>query len=442
MGYELYNVYVDDGYSAKDTNRPALQKMLAEIPQKNFDIIIVWNSDRLTRDVIDGLTMVKTLFNKHGVKFASITEDIDTSTPDGMMMFTMRLMMAQRERERIGERVAFGQAKKAQTGRRVSLGAIYGYDVVEGKLEVNTAEAVVVDDIYNWYVYKGWGYGRIAAYLNSLSIPAKKTKWAASTIKGILQNITYIGKNEWTPKIGEPVVTDGEHEAIVPKELFILAQTQLARRGSMEISRSSYSYPFSSVVKCGDCGASYTASYTRKDGESRSYANYRCANKKSGQCKASDIAGIKLTRLFFDYFNQDYTIITTETYEPEMSKAELRDIEKEKTRLEREIKKLENRKNNLLDDLGDKVISRDDYKRKVDEINATLIKLNNDLREIAPPEIEETVTQEEVMAFIRDLEDTWKYMDDEQRKFAIQTLFKRIVIQKDEDWRIIEVDPA
>jgi site-specific DNA recombinase len=434
-GYDFVETYMDDGYSAKDMNRPALKRMLAEIPKHSFDMIVVWHTDRLTRDIIDGLTMVKTLFNKYGVKFASVTEDIDTSSYDGMMMFTMRLMMAQRERERIGERVSMALAKKASTGKRVTLGAIYGYDVVDGKLVINPTEAEWVRWIYQQYVYKSWGYGRIAKYLNDNNVPAKLTKWAASTIKGILKNITYTGKNLWNG-----ILSQGDHELVIPDELFGMAETQLKRRGSLEMSRSSYHYPFSSIIKCGACGASYTASYTRKPEDKYGYCNYRCSNKKAGLCKEPDIAEMKFAKLFFDFFSN--MVIQASSYNPSPTEDTVKQAEKEKKRIEREIAKLDNRKSNLLDDLGDKIITREDYKKKIEEINQNLTKLQQELNIIQPQEVAATLSPSEIAERIRNLEDDWIRMSNEDRKFVIQVLFKRIVISKGTEWEIKEVEPA
>jgi site-specific DNA recombinase len=415
--------------------------MLADIPKRRFDMIVVWNSDRLSRDVIDGLTIVKTQFNKYGIKFASVTEDIDTSTPDGMMMFTMRLMFAQRERERIAERVTMGMSKKASTGRRVSLGPVMGYDNVDGKLIVNESEAQVVRRVFELYVYKMYGLERLAAMLNSEGWPRKKGgKWYSSTVKRIILNQTYIGYNVWTPRHGDSIVVKGEHEPIVSEELFELAQTQFKRRTNLEVSRSSYPYPFSTIVKCGECGASYTA-MTTQEYKGKRYVHYRCMNKRPGLCSSADISGVKLTNLFFEYFDQ--LEVEAEEYIPEATQDEMRHVEKEKSRIDREIKKLEKRKSTLLDNLGDNIITRDDYKMKVAEINESMDRLRRELDLIEPQEVSVTRSPKEIIDRIKELHDVWPYMEDEHRKYIVQMIFKRIVIKKTDDkWSITHVDPA
>lgn len=415
--------------------------MLGEIPKKKFDMIVVWNSDRLSRDVIDGLTIVKSQFNKYGIKFASVTEDIDTSTPDGMMMFTMRLMFAQRERERIAERVTMGMSRKASTGRRVSLSPILGYDHIGGKLVVNEEEAKAVRRVFELYVYKMYGLEKLAATMNTEQWPRKKRgNWYGSTVKRVLLNRTYTGYNVWTPKTGDPIIVKGEHDPIITEELFELAQKQFHRRTSLEMSRSSYPYPFSAILKCGRCGCSYTAR-TSQAYKGKRYTHYSCQNKRPKICDAPDISGVKLTRLFFEYFNR--ITIQGETYTPEPTKDELRNIEKEKARIEREMTKLEKRKSTLLDNLGDNIITRDDYKMKVSEINQAVDNLRRELESIQPLEPEATRSPQEIIDFVKNLEGDWPYMEDEQRKFIIQMIFRRIVIHfSDNKWNIIHVDPA
>ncbi len=436
--HELVKCYIDDGYTAKHTKRPALQEMLEDIRQKKIKFVVVWNSDRLTRTTIDGLTMVTLLFNPHGVGFASVTEDIDTSTPDGMMMFTIRLSLAQREREKIAERVSLGQTRKAKTGKRVHLGAIFGYDVIDGKLIINEIEAEVVRLIFDLYVYKGWGYGKISTYLNDEGMKAKKTVWYASTVKGILLNVTYAGYNAHTPVGGSTTIEKGEHDPIISLELSSMAISQRTRRGNQDMSRSSFNYPFSSIVKCGECGSSYTAYYTKKPKDKEKYCNYRCQNKKSGLCHASDIAGMKLEKLFFDYFDREEREV--ETYVPELSKDELKEIDKEKKRIEREMNKLNSRKSNLLDQLGDNIITSADYTSKVDEISNSLKSLKEKLDSFVDVSPKEVVSKESVVEMVEQLREDWKYMEDKQKKFVIQIMFRRILIKKIEDvWTIKEL---
>ena len=177
--------------------------MLSQIKSKKFDVICVWNSDRLTRTVLDGLIMVTNMFRPAGIEFVSYTEDIDTSTPDGMMMFTIRLSMAQRERERIAERASMGQAARARRGLRNTPTRPYGYDInADLSLTTNEEEAVIVRQVFEWFL-AGWGRIKIARTLNTTGIngepiPAKGGGlWYESVITDMITNPTYIGATHY-----------------------------------------------------------------------------------------------------------------------------------------------------------------------------------------------------------------------------------------------------
>ena len=96
---EIYDYYVDDGYSAKDLNRPHLQEMLRDIKDNKINVVIVWALDRLTRDVVDMWTLLDN-FNKHQVKFLSMSDSTSTTTASGRLELNVKGIFAQYEREK------------------------------------------------------------------------------------------------------------------------------------------------------------------------------------------------------------------------------------------------------------------------------------------------------------------------------------------------------
>ncbi len=95
-------LYVDDGYSAKDLNRPQAMRLFKDIEEKKIDTVVVYKLDRLTRNV-KNLYELMDLFDKSNCKLISLTESLDTSSASGRFFITMLGAMAQWERETISE---------------------------------------------------------------------------------------------------------------------------------------------------------------------------------------------------------------------------------------------------------------------------------------------------------------------------------------------------
>ena len=96
--------YDDGGWSGGNINRPALQRMMADIRAGLIDIVVVYKIDRLSRSLTD-FAELQTEFDKYGVSFVSVTQEINTSTSSGRMMLNILMTFAQFEREVIAERI-------------------------------------------------------------------------------------------------------------------------------------------------------------------------------------------------------------------------------------------------------------------------------------------------------------------------------------------------
>jgi DNA invertase Pin-like site-specific DNA recombinase len=125
-GWEICGEYVDHISGAKD-KRPALDRLMAEAHRRRFDAVIVWKFDRFARSVSHLLRALET-FRNLGIEFVSLSEQVDTSTPMGKMVFTVLGAVAELERSLIVERVKAGlrnaRAKGKRLGRpRVSVSA-------------------------------------------------------------------------------------------------------------------------------------------------------------------------------------------------------------------------------------------------------------------------------------------------------------------------------
>jgi DNA invertase Pin-like site-specific DNA recombinase len=133
-GFEVTEIITDAGISAKNFNRPGVQRVLSMMKQKAVDAVIVAKLDRLTRSVRD-LADIIDLSNKKGIALISVNERIDTGSAAGRMIVNMMGVISQWEREAIGERTKTAiQYKKARGETYSSRYALYGYEKQDGHL--------------------------------------------------------------------------------------------------------------------------------------------------------------------------------------------------------------------------------------------------------------------------------------------------------------------
>ena len=434
--YELTNVYTDDGYSAKNMNRPQLQQMLSDLKQRKFNIIVIWRLDRLTRDTMDGLNMVKNEFKPYGVEFASINEDIDTTTPDGYMMFTIRLSMAQNEREKIAERVTLGMKARAKKGLRPNASVPYGYDLTpELTLEINEEEAEVVRNIYDWYL-TGHGKFKISKMLTEHSIPTKtgRLAWVEGTVNNILNSPTYYGANHMKPKgTAEPIIVKGTHEGIISEAKFNEVQKVQKRKQEGSMSTSSYDFPFSNIVKCAECGSNYYGQQRRTRAGSIA-RSYRCRNNaKTRMCSAADISEPKLYDLF-KRFLSNFEFITTD---PNKS-IDGKDVAKDIKKLTKLIEDANTKKKNYTRAMGSGKLDYDMFSELMEEENAKLETWKAELETLNTMVPNTTRTKSDVARSINELNNNWDSMTHKQRKIIVQQLFEAIVIKKEGNyWHVV-----
>ena len=124
-GWELTGEYVDAGISGAKDSRPELNRLNADAKRRRFDAVVVWKFDRFARSVSHLLRALEE-FRALGIEFVSLSEQVDTSTPMGKMVFTVLGAVAELERSLITERVRAGlrnaRAKGIKLGRpRIAL---------------------------------------------------------------------------------------------------------------------------------------------------------------------------------------------------------------------------------------------------------------------------------------------------------------------------------
>ena len=117
-GWKIYREFVDEGYTGKNTIRPAFKQMLDEARRRKFDVLLVWKLDRLSRSLRDLIGTLDELGHL-GIDFISYDNKIDTSSPTGKLVFQIIGAVAEFERDIISERVKAGLRNARRKGKRL-----------------------------------------------------------------------------------------------------------------------------------------------------------------------------------------------------------------------------------------------------------------------------------------------------------------------------------
>jgi site-specific DNA recombinase len=280
--------YDDGGFSGGTIERPALKRLLIDVDAGKVDVIVVYKVDRLTRSLADFAKIVEALDAK-GVSFVSVTQQFNTTSSMGRLTLNVLLSFAQFEREVTGERIrdkiAASKKKGIWMGGRVPL----GYDLQSRKLVPNHNEAALVCKVFSLYLQLGC-VSKLAAQLAGEKIYSKIRITSCGTRSGgsafgrgalydLLRNRLYRGeirhREMWYP---------GEHQAIVPEELWrrvqeLLTKNLRAHRNGIREHSSSLLTGLLEDTK----GTRFTPSFTIKDGRRFRYYVSQSVIKNPGE---------------------------------------------------------------------------------------------------------------------------------------------------------------
>ncbi|MEF3306633.1 recombinase family protein [Paenibacillus sp. GYB003] len=433
--WTLVGYFSDPGYSGKNLERPDIKRLLAEIERNNIDVLVVHKLDRLTRDIGDLYNLMK-LFDKHNVKFVSITEKIDTDTAMGRMFIFMLGIFAQWYRENLSEEVRKGMEKRAKKGLHNITVPLFGYDRLEdGELRINEEQAKWVYWTFEQYL-KGIGTTNLAKMLNDRGVYRNKgAKWDQHKVALTLRNYHYTGKVHWKSALveeNERIVRDGKHEAIIPVEMFEQVQRILERRREGLMSRNSYEYVYGGIIKCGKCGGTYKGKYN-KTLKNTIYRGYVCSNnERYGSCDASGISELNLTKLLFGSLNLTAgDLLTSFTDETNRSQID------EREEIQKQMSASEVRRSRWQRAYGDGLMPYDDFAKLMKEEMDSMTELSKRLADL-PRAVPSTITPEEALETLRAIKENWPYLEQSTKKQVMQSLFQQITILKENDKWIIE----
>lgn len=289
--------YVDDGYSAKNLNRPGVQNLIQDCRAHKLDAVLVWRLDRLTRNLRDLLMLMEDVFRANGVEFVSSTESIDTSTPTGRLMLNVLGAFAQNEREVNAQRVKAVMMEISKGCKHLGGIPPYGYSVdSEGYYQIQPEEAEAVRMIFTMKS-NGASYSEIAdALARAGHVTRSGAPFGKNTLYDMLRNEKYTGvylynraaeadrngrrNNRASKPESEITRIDGGMPAIISidewKKVRNLSKEGTALGGK---NHAKNNYILSGLVYCGECGRKMVICNGGKNRDGSYWRAYRCPGK-------------------------------------------------------------------------------------------------------------------------------------------------------------------
>lgn len=323
LGIKKYEVFEDAGYSAKNTDRPAYQQMMARLRTGEFSHVLVWKIDRISRNLLDFASMYQEL-KDYGITFVSKNEQFDTSTAIGEAMLKIILIFAELERNMTSERVTAVMLSRAEQGQWNGGKTPFGYswDKEKGEFSVVENEATIVRLIYDMYRSVKSSL-KVAQTLNEKGISQRSGKpWNPVTVGIVLKNPFYCGKlrynyrdekkglKNWSIKDeSEWVVVDDHHPAIVSEEDWVGACKQLAsnRRNEAGPNRAYTrvnTHIFAGLLTCGYCGSNMSATIDRARADGWRPSIYNCTrHRRFNDCPNKYVSDITLGPFVLNYIS-------------------------------------------------------------------------------------------------------------------------------------------
>ncbi len=287
---QIFDIYIDDGYSGADFKRPEFERMMEDIQAGKVNCVIVKDLSRFGRDYIEAGRFIQKTFPAFHVRFIAVTDNYDSlsaDTTDSTLVLPIKNFVNDSYCRDISVKVKAHQKVKRLEGKCISAFTVYGYlksPNDKNQLIIDEYAADVVRKIFSWKI-AGMSLGAIAKRLNDLGIlspmeykkslgikfstgfeSAGTAKWAAASVKRILINRVYIGYMEQgkqekiSYKVNKRIVkpehewiqVKNTHEAIISETDFKVVQELLKFDGRTSADTNTANL-FSGILMCADC---------------------------------------------------------------------------------------------------------------------------------------------------------------------------------------------
>ena len=300
---EVYDTYIDDGYSGTTFDRPAFNRLIKDIEDKKINMVITKDMSRLGRDYIGTGNLVEKYFPQNNVRYIAVTDNIDTfldSTNNDIAPF--KAIMNDMYAKDISKKIRTSLKAKMKEGKYVGARPPYGYkkdNKDKNKLIIDEEKSVIVKRIFDLSL-KGYNPSKIANILSEENIKSPSEyydylwqnkehirRWNAKTVKDILTNRIYTGdmvqnkRNKINYKVNKIIsndttnyiVIENIHTPIVDKETFNKVQRMLPQNKFRKEKKENYL--LDGLLYCSECGHRISITPRRKkDNRCYTICNY------------------------------------------------------------------------------------------------------------------------------------------------------------------------
>lgn len=395
----LYDIYVDDGWTGTNFQRPGFLRMLEDIEAKKVRCVVVKDLSRLGRNMARVSDYINDYFPSRKIRFIAINDQIDRDyyeidTGEDMMIDVKNMFNGFYPKD-ISKKVRSTFRAKQGKGQFIGAFASFGYVKAaddHNRLEVDEYAAGIVKRIFDMYI-SGLGQNTIAKTLNSEGIPCPSaykrqcghnyrnsnrldstSYWTYSTVRNILKNEMYIGnmvQNKSFRQICKQnavalpqdkwIVVKNTHEPIIDRDTWDKVQ-DLLKRNTRQTNMEQNIHIFAGFLKCGDCGRAMVKI------KRKGVAVFNCGSYNRygrGHCSIHSITEEELEEIVLKDLNliiksvKDMSQLIAE--EQRQQKNDMLNSLGDISGYELEIDRLEKKKERAYDDYSDGIITRDEY---------------------------------------------------------------------------------
>jgi len=394
-GYKVIGTYIDDGYTARNPNRPQYKKLFEDIKNRKNKInaVIAWRMDRMVRNTGLYHSQIVPKFAQYGVELLSATENNDMDNPYGRYIRNNQINNAELESELTSIRTKENLKEKARQGYYPGAIAPVGYIRVkiDGKKVIvpDEVKAPFVKEIFKLYTHNNYSYKEIAAIMAKKGFTHNNRPCSKKLVENILTvyDVFYIGKFRWKNEI-----YPGKHQPILTIEEYAAFKHERVNKTKPKAVRHKFLYK--GLITCPKTGRLLVGESQKGGHNSGEYIYYRC-HHACEYCK--DCKRIIKSETIDKAVLEAIKTIDLSEYQLNKLREDLKGImlcnknlnEKRKQQIDSQLTKLNNRLSVLYDDKIDGVISEDIYKKKrdtwenqIDELMIELTALNKTNAEV------------------------------------------------------------